>query len=106
MVDLDKIQRAAEAATPGPWLVDQSYPIMIASQSETWPLVDDGEEVGRTGAFIANTGDSTDNAQFIAACDPQTILKLIAVVREAQGVCFAATKEKMRDLREALEALS
>lgn len=55
--------------TPGPWVADlETYPIMVRSQSETWPLVDElGNEEGRTGVFIANTGDNKANARLIAA---------------------------------------
>lgn len=55
--------------TPGPWAVDaDAYPIMVYSESETWPLVDElGNEEGYKGAFIANTGDNAANARLIAA---------------------------------------
>jgi hypothetical protein len=55
--------------TPGPWEADfETYPIMVRSQSETWPLVDElGNEEGRAGVFIANTGDNKANARLIAA---------------------------------------
>lgn len=55
--------------TPGPWLADlEVYPVMVRSQSETWPLVDEiGNEEGRAGAFVCNTGDNKTNARLIAA---------------------------------------
>jgi hypothetical protein len=55
--------------TPGPWVADLgTYPIMVGSQSETWPLVDElGNEEGRARVFIANTGDNKENASLIAA---------------------------------------
>jgi hypothetical protein len=55
--------------TPGPWLADlEVYPVMVRSQSETWPLVDEiGNEEGRAGAFVCNTGDNKANARLIAA---------------------------------------
>ncbi len=55
--------------TPGPWVSNLgTYPIMVSSQLETWPLVDElGNEEGRTGAFVCNTGDNKANARLIAA---------------------------------------
>ena len=55
--------------TPGPWVADlHIYPVMVSSQSETWPLVDElGNEEGRTGSFICNTGNNKANARLIAA---------------------------------------
>lgn len=55
--------------TPGPWLADlETYPVMVRSQTETWPLVDEiGNEEGRAGAFVCNTGDNKANARLIAA---------------------------------------
>lgn len=67
--------------TPGPWVADlETYPIMVRSQSETWPLVDElGNEEGRTGVFIANTGDNKANARLIAAApDLLEALKMAA----------------------------
>lgn len=55
--------------TPGPWKADlENYPIMVRSESETWPLVDElGDEEGCAGVFVANTGDHKANARLIAA---------------------------------------
>ena len=55
--------------TPGPWVADlHIYPVMVSSQSETWPLVDElGNEEGRAGSFICNTGNNKANARLIAA---------------------------------------
>ena len=60
--------------TPGPWSADiKTYPIMVISQSETWPLVDElGSEEGRAGVFVANTGDNKANSLLIAAA-PQLL---------------------------------
>jgi hypothetical protein len=51
--------------TPGPWVADlETYPVMVRSASETWPLVDElGNEEGRAGIFVANTGDNEANAE-------------------------------------------
>lgn len=68
--------------TPGPWIADlETYPIMVSSQSETWPLVDElGNKEGRTGVFIANTGDNKANARLIAAA-PELLEALEQLMR-------------------------
>lgn len=74
--------------TPGPWEVDfETYPIMVRSQSETWPLVDElGNEEGRAGVFIANTGDNKANARLIAAApDLLEALCKLAELYDAMG---------------------
>jgi hypothetical protein len=74
--------------TPGPWVADlETYPIMVRSQSETWPLVDElGNEEGRTGVFIANTGDNKANARLIAAApDLLEALCKLAELYDAMG---------------------
>lgn len=46
-----------------------TYPVMICGESETWPLVDElGNEEGRAGVFVANTGDNKANARRLVAC--------------------------------------
>ena len=92
--------------TPGPWIAElETYPIMVSSQTETWPLVDElGNEEGRTGAFVCNTGDNKGNARLIAAapellealkeildCDKTrtsfgAVMRARAVIAKAEGV--------------------
>lgn len=70
--------------TQGPWVADiETYPIMVRSQTETWPLVDElGNEEGRAGAFIANTGDNKANARLIAAAP-----ELLESLRDCLDFC-------------------
>ena len=70
-VDLDELEKLAKAATAGPW----------------HPRVE-----GILGSFNLDSGDielrelpkSSENEKFIAAANPETILKLIAVARAAR----------------------
>ena len=72
--------------TPGPWLADlETYPFMVRSQAETWPLVDEiGKEEGRAGAFVCNTGDNKANARLIAAA-PDLLMALKECRNAIQG---------------------
>jgi hypothetical protein len=75
--------------TPGPWVADlNTYPVMVRSQAETWPLVDElGNEEGRAGVFIANTADNKANARLIAAAP-----ELLMALREI-AASYPATEE-------------
>lgn len=80
--------------TPGPWTADlDAYPIMITSELETWPLVDDGVEVGRTGVFVANTGLNKANARLIAAA-PDLLEALQECLREHGGFTIKGECER------------
>lgn len=92
MVDIDKIERAAGAAIK-----------RGGNDSGDWYL----------GDYIIDGVDYSEDADFIAACSPQTILKLIAVVRAASAMIDLYDKlalvlpgSEPDALREALEALS
>lgn len=73
--------------TPGPWICYlETYPIMVSSQSENWPLVDElGNEDGRAGAFIANTGSNKANAILIAAA-PELLVALQVLLTAVETV--------------------
>lgn len=87
--NLEDLRKLAEAATPGPWCVEDPL-------DETLSIVEAGKQTYEW-RFIANCSipDEDDhdftfrevkaNAAFIAACDPSTILALIERVRAAEG---------------------
>lgn len=91
MIDLDVIEQGANGATPGPWeWSDWSGVWMLQSKSEI------ETEYGEFGSVLASypacvlMGDPRDNynqidhnAEYIASCDPQTVLALVQVVRAA-----------------------
>jgi hypothetical protein len=73
-LNLDYLESVAKVATPGPWT----------------EFDEDGEAYSRppaTGAFLVEYGADTEqkmrDIRYIAAVDPQTVLKLIAALRAA-----------------------
>jgi hypothetical protein len=87
MIDLEKLAEAAEKATPSPWIADDS--IVFA----------DGESV----ALDCRHRD----ASFIALADPQTILKLIRVVKATEAYLHGTWDggKPLIELETALEAI-
>lgn len=69
---IDDLERKARAATPGPWSADN---------------YGSGQQVtGATGTIFADTFALPENAKFIAAVDPDTILRLIEDNRRLSSV--------------------
>lgn len=75
---LDKLERLAEKATPGPWRQSKDYKLSVCD-----------EEGGLADTFIFHTWRSPEirlaNAEFIAETNPATILRLIKAMREMRG---------------------
>lgn len=90
--DLDALERAAQAATPGPWTAHEAG--IPASSGRHFVARTGGEWVGATGYGPQSYRD----AAYIAAANPAAIRSLIARLREA---------ERQRDeARAALETIS
>lgn len=91
-LDFDALERAAQAATPGPWIArwDQSAnAVMISAETN--------EMVACTVAltYVPDAKQAEEDSDFIAAANPAAALALVAQVR-------ALTEERDR-LRAALE---
>lgn len=78
-IDLDTLEAAAKAATPGPWVNTAGYKIKVASTgthcASAWEryTYEPGKEITSEKAQA--------NAAFIAAANPATVLELIAELR-------------------------
>jgi hypothetical protein len=76
--DLDRLERLAKAATPGPWeLGDGGWGVYVTTA--------DGTEV------VSREWTGPQDAAHIAASDPATVLELIAELRkyrQAPGYCW------------------
>lgn len=75
MTDLKRLRELAVAATPGPWFY--SY-----DGSSTWTI---GQTEDPQAFPIANIWRKTNDVNFIAACDPQTILAMIERIEKYEN---------------------
>lgn len=118
---LDELQRKAEAASCGPWFasdwqqddgpnrttIERREPENVAPRS--WGIWPDG--IAKRAVASTEDGENPlPDAAYIAAADPQTVLRLIAVVRAAKAVGYsngfdAAYPDKLDRLRQSLCAL-
>lgn len=78
MIDLDNLQAAAEAATPGPWERSSSRSIESNTGDGSWTIVVDQLNDG-IGAGVIEAADAT----FIATMNPAMALELVAAHRAA-----------------------
>ena len=93
--DVERLAALAEKATPGPWFVGT-----MDGVPEEATNVRNGDSEGPRvascfGAYRAHI--ATANADFIAACDPQTILALCSLAlrgmeREGEAVAWRSTE--------------
>jgi len=89
-IDLDALEEMARniAVTPGPW-----FAVNVGAPAEPMMMVKAARIAGKPPQHevaIVATGDSPQemeeaNARFIAACDPQTILGMIAEIKSLRG---------------------
>jgi len=101
MVTLDDLEALARAATPGPWAA-------FHDEDNTWQLVET-----RTPGAANLTDDSgvlvSQDAAYIAACSPERVLALVAVVRaarkEERSHSIVRRADTLTDLAVALDAL-
>ena len=81
MIDLDKLEKLAMGATPGPWSTNDhgvENNIEVTSNYCTIATV----ASWLSGVPVSEWTDP--NAKFIAAANPETVLKLIVRIRELE----------------------
>jgi len=93
--------------TPGRLVAElDTYPVMVLSESETWPLVDElGNEEGRAGVFVANTGDSKANARRLVACWNFCLDMQTETLESMTSTAYQMLMEKAAEKQELLDAL-
>jgi hypothetical protein len=121
MIDEWSEQEAkAKAATPGPWIADH-LECYVFTQDKDGACGDMVAEMRGFGAGLS----LEENCSFIAAANPETVLKLIAALRErdaeierlkrqienmnanmVDAVTWANTYDQLRIAREALEFIT
>ena len=74
---LDELEKLAKAATPGPWKV--KFDINVSDREGVSVLGAGGTDA--TAHFDRNR----NNATFIAAANPATVLRLVELLRESQA---------------------
>lgn len=67
-MNIDELEKLAKSATPGPW----SYIRDIV--------------IGDRSKILESLNDSVDDARFVAAANPATILEMVAEIRELRSV--------------------
>ena len=94
-ISLDELAGLAEKATPGPWRAstDERYGYFVSGSALDWI------------ADMGKTNQAGIDADFIAACDPGTVLKLIAVAKAAKAMVARVDQPQWFDLRDAINAL-
>ena len=119
MIDINELRRLAQAATPGPWWVNQDglnhgfeRGVMEINALDWWALA---------GAWVVNDGKQSDegsaNAKFIAAVNPATVSELLDRLEAAErnlNCCqgermeaaslFLSVKTRLTEERDALRA--
>lgn len=81
---ITNLRKLASAATPGPWAAEHTSYDLDSPQSGP-SKISAGKEVVVEGYYpYENSGvNSPNDARFIAACDPQTILRLCDELEKA-----------------------
>lgn len=83
MIDLDALEAAARAATPGPWLTAEDWP----GNGRRYIVESKQRSVASTRTW---DNDNTDaDAAYIAAANPAIVLTIIARLRAAEGALMA-----------------
>ena len=87
ILDLDALEAKARKATPGPWtFTDYEGCTHVWAKNSTAMVADNyvGQLVARARGFGADL-PIVENADYIAACDPTTVLALITRLRAAEA---------------------
>ena len=100
-MNLDALEALAKAATPGPWNWHYSNGSIIV----------DGPESDKVATIHVGMDNqpAEHKARFIAAANPETVLALIALVRELEGFskkslyCYT-TDELLAEIKRRIEA--
>lgn len=106
MIDLDELRKLAEAATPGPWLIDSVREETDFGSYSVHGIKGVAPTRWYSDSDMAHTAlDTLDypDAEFIAAANPQVILELIERVRQATSDS-KTVNEVLRNIIERLTA--
>jgi len=86
-INLDELETAAHAATPGPWRESPSY-VPYGSVVSDSPIgnisIDADDHVKAYGGYLVAESVTLENRAFLAAANPEAVLELIDRVRIAE----------------------
>lgn len=102
-IDLDELQRIAEAATRGPWRVESGSPKQdIGSVLTTAPIDQNWAAPGATVIAISHVfyPRLASDWAHIAASSPDVVLALIARIRELEAFARQLIHDHVRDVDE------
>lgn len=87
----EQLEQLAKAATPGPWKAT----VLSGEGSSNYAAIYPDTEPGPAPVFVTSGIDRRD-AQFIAAANPEAILRLIAEVRNLRHTTEADLEYQRR----------
>ena len=99
----EHLERVALAATPGEWRVEHGHHMEVVSSASAPSALIIGLGVNGEDVLLARTrqGITADawenNATFIAAANPSTVLSLIAEIRELREALAAASPAQAKE---------
>ena len=82
--EVDALEAAAKAATPGPFTIPEGYKIYAVEKHFASAF----ERYSYNKDEVIDSEQAKANAAFIAAADPSLILNLIAELRQAKEECL------------------
>lgn len=115
-----KLRRLANAATPGPWAPDSVMSEAVNEIILDYPTPEAGCPVVVASTYddeyrSPTAGKGEANCRFLSACDPQTVLSLVAaaerLAKAERDVTFLADKvipkleDRLREVAEIAEGL-
>jgi len=103
MIDLNKIEAAAKAATPGPWEVKPSNNEIVNMDHGLLPFA-----IAQGFTLIGALYEDGTDAAHIAAANPATVLEMVSMIRERDVVLRQAWSAlgEARDLFTCVETCS
>lgn len=72
--ELDALEAAAKAATPGPWKIDPVLNILSENNPPIYVYTDEDDSIGKAA-----------DIKYVAAANPAVVLDLIAELRQARA---------------------
>jgi len=109
-IDLEVLERLAGKATPGPWVANEDGNDLPEGRESPYLDVLHNEPLGTSGhhclQFLCSFNEARGghlyeqmeaDAQYVAACDPQTVAALVAAVKAARAFVTKMDEPECRE---------